>query len=171
MLDKILVAIDASASSDLAFDTALAMAKSLSAELLLVHILDASAYDSPKQPMMLVDGFSQDADSSVQSKYETQWEQYEDRYGTLLKQKRAEAEAVGVTATHLQVHGTTARKICELAKMNDIDLIVVGNRDRTDKNSISGYLVHHAPCSVTVVHQKAHQTPVSETERLEAVAV
>ena len=71
MLDKILVAIDASASSDSAFDTALSMAKSLKADLLLVHVLDASAYDSPNQPMVLVDSFFQDADSSVQSKYET----------------------------------------------------------------------------------------------------
>lgn len=171
MLNKILVAIDASGSSDLAFDTALVMAKALGTELLLAHVLDASAYDSPKQPMALVGGFSQDADSSVQNKYEMQWEQYEDSYSTLLTQKRAEAEAAGVTATHVQAHGTTARKICELARMNNIDLIVSGNRDRTDKNSISSYLVHHAPCSVTVVHPTAHQASDSQIERSEAVAV
>ena len=147
------------------------MANALNAELLLVHILDATAYDSPKQPMVLVSSFSQDADNSAQTKYETQWEQYADRYGSLLKQKQSEAKAAGVTATHLQTHGTTARKICELAKMNNIDLIVLGSRDRTDKNSISGYLVHHAPCSVTVEHPKAQQTPAAEAERLAAVTV
>ncbi len=48
MLSKILVPIDESASSEWAFDMALAMAKPLNAELLLVHILEAFAYDSPE---------------------------------------------------------------------------------------------------------------------------
>ncbi|MGB3767248.1 MAG: universal stress protein [Phormidesmis sp.] len=158
MLNKILVPIDESASSDWAFDTALAMAKSLKAELVLVHVLEIFAYDSPKQPFVLVETFSKPVDSAAQKDYEHKWQQFEDRYGALLNQKRAEAEAAGVKATHLQVQGEPGQKIREAAKSHNVDLIVVGNRDRTNHSSISNYLVRHAPCSVTVVHPKAHSS-------------
>lgn len=171
MLSKILVPIDESASSDWAFDMALAMAKPLQAELLLVHVLEAFAYDSPKQPFVLVENFSKDVESSAQKEYEQEWQQFEDRYGTLLKQKRAEAEAAGVKATHLQVQGDPGQKIREVAKTHNVDLIVAGNRDRTNHSSVSNYLVRHAPCSVTVVHPKAHYPSITRTDIAEAVAV
>lgn len=171
MISKILVAIDESASSDWAFDTALAIARSLDAKLLLVHVLDAFAYDSPKQPLVVTDSFLQATGSSAQQEYEQRWQQFEDRYSGLLNKKQKEAEAAGVVATCLQAKGTPERKLCEAAKKNDIDLIVVGNRDRTNHSNISNYLVYHAPCSVTVVHPKAAQPSVFGTKRLEAVAV
>jgi len=171
MLNKILVAIDESASSDWAFDTALDMAKALKAELLLVHVLDAFSSDSPRHPQILVGSFVRDLESSAQKEYNDEWQQFEDRYGTLLKQKREEAEAAGVVTTHLQVQGTPERKICEVAKANSIDLIVAGSRDRTNSSSITNYLTRHAPCSVTVVHPKAYSHATSLTERSEAVAV
>lgn len=165
MLNKILVAVDESASSDWAFDAALAMAKPLGAELLLVHVLEVFASDSPKRPAALVGNVSgDDVDSSSQKKSEQAWKQFEDRYGTLLKQKRADAEAADVVVTHLQVPGEPGPKIREIAKNHNIDLIVVGNRDRTNKNSISNYLVRHAPCSVTVVHPKATYNPIAQRE-------
>lgn len=171
MLSKILVLIDESASSEWAFDMALAMAKPLNAELLLVHILEAFAYDSPEQPLVSAESFLKDVESSAQKEYEQEWQQFEDRYSTLLKQKRAEAEAVGVTAIHLQAKGAVPeRTIREIAKTNNVDLIVVGNRDRTNPNSISSYLVRHAPCSVTVVHPKAHNSETARTNLSKAVA-
>ncbi len=171
MIKKILVAIDESASSDWALDTALAMAKPLGADLLLVHVLDAFAYDSPQQPLASTDSFLQVINSTVQQEYAQRWQQFEDRYSDLLETKQAEAEAAGVVATCLKVQGSPERKLCEAAKTNDVDLIVVGNRDRTNPSNISNYLVHHAPCSVTVVHPKAPQPSVFGTKRTEAVAV
>ncbi|MGC1308395.1 MAG: universal stress protein [Phormidesmis sp.] len=176
MLSKILVAIDESGSSEWAFDTALTMAKSLKARLLLVHVLDAFSANGPKHPCVMVENFSMDVESSAQKKFEQQWQQFENRYDTLLKQKQAAAEAAGVTATYLQPKGLPGQKICEIAKTNNIDLIVVGNRDRTNRKeladgSVSNYLVHHAPCSVTVVHPKAEQAAISQTDFARAVAV
>lgn len=171
MLSKILVTIDESASSEWAFDTALDMAKALNAELLLVHVLNAFSFDSPRHPQLLVGSYARIIESSAQKEYEQAWQQFEDRYGNLLKQRRAEAEAAGVVATHLQVQGTPERKICEVAKTHNIDLIVTGCRDRTNQSSISSYLTRHAPCSVTVVHPKAASPAVGLTERAEAVAV
>ncbi len=171
MLSKILVPIDESASSDWAFDMALALAKPLNAELLLVHVLETFAYNSPKQPSVLVENFSKAVESSAQQEYEQEWQQFENHYGTVLKQKRSEAEAAGVKATHLQVQGDPGQKIREVAKTHNIDLIVAGNRDRTNHSSVSNYLVRHAPCSVTVVHPKAHYSSATRTSLSEAVAI
>lgn len=160
MLNKILVAIDESASSQWAFDTALSMAKALEAQLLLVHIVDAFSPNSPKHPCVSTESFSMDVESPAQKEYEQRWQAFMDRYSTLLEQKQADAEAVGVATTYIHTQGIPGQKICEIAKTNSIDLIVVGNHDRTnqvelDRGSVSNYLVHHAPCSVTVVHPKA----------------
>ena len=160
MLSKILVAIDESASSQWAFDTALPMAKALEAQLLLVHIVDAFSPNSPKHPCVSTESFSMDVESPAQKAYEQRWQAFMNRYDTLLEQKQAEAKAAGVATTYLQTQGIPGQKICEIAKANNIDLIVVGNHDRTnqeelDRGSVSNYLVHHAPCSVTVVHPKA----------------
>lgn len=160
MLRKILVAIDESAASQWAFDTALSMAKPLEAQLLLVHIVDGFSPNSPKHPCVSAESFSMDVESSAQKEYEQQWQALMDRNDTLLKQRQAEAKTAGVAATYLQTQGIPGQKICEIARTNNIDLIIVGNRDRTNKaelvrGSVSNYLVHHAPCSVTVVHPKA----------------
>ena len=171
MLNKILVAIDESGSSDWAFDTAIAMAKSLEAQLLLVHVLDSSSPDSPKSPCALVGSLLMDRESAAQNEYEQELQKFEDYYDTFLKQKQTEAESAGVTASYLQTYGLPEQKLCEIAKKNSIDLIVAGNRDRTNSNSISNYLVRHAPCSVTVVHPKAHYETASQTSRREAVSV
>ncbi len=171
MLNKILVAIDESASSEWAFDEALTLAKALEAELLLVHVLEAFASDSPKQPLVSAAIFSRGVDSPAQKEYEQEWQQFENRYVTLLKQRQAQAEATGITANYLQAQGAPERQIREIAKTHDIDLIVLGNRDRTNPNSISNYLVHHAPCSVTVVHPKANDRESSRTNLSEVVAV
>ena len=171
MISKILVAIDESASSEWAFDTALTMAGSLKADLLLVHILDSFSPDSPQPPCVSVDSFLMDRQNLAQSKYEQRWQQVENRYDRLLQSRQADAEAAGVVATHLQERGMPAQKICEAAKKNGVDLIVVGNRDRTNQNSISNYLVHHAPCSVTVVHPKTHYEAFLQTDVSSAVAV
>lgn len=167
MLNKILVALDESASSQWAFDTALSMAKALEAELLLVHIVDAFSSNSPKHPCVSAESFSMGVENSAQKEYEQQWQTFINRYDTLLEQKRAEAEAVGVTTTYVQTQGTPGQKICEIAKTNNIDLIVVGNRDRTNQKelehgSVSNYLSHHASCSVTIVHPKAHSAASSQ---------
>lgn len=175
MLRKILVAVDESASSEWAFDTALTMAKSLEASLVLVHVLDAFSANSPKHPCVMVESFSMDLESSAQKAYEQKWQQFVDRHSTLLKQRQLDANAAGVEATCIQTQGIPGQKICEIARTSDIDLIVVGNRDRTnqkelDYGSVSNYLVHHAPCSVTVVHPKAHQETASQVSSSKVAA-
>ncbi|MEO0647750.1 MAG: universal stress protein [Cyanobacteria bacterium J06650_10] len=62
-----------------------------------------------------------------------------------------------MSCEYIQPHGHPGLVICQAATENDADLIVVGNRDQTTLisitlGSVSNYVLHHAPCSVTVVH-------------------
>lgn len=52
--------------------------------------------------------------------------------------------------------GDPGQRICDVATEEDIELIIIGSRDRgllerIFSPSVSSYVVHHAPCSVLVV--------------------
>lgn len=157
MLNKLLVGIDESASSEWAFETALELAKALRAELVLVHVLDILALDNHRNPIKLVDNYLDALDEQTQADYELKMTEFAGRYNALLQERQAAAKAADVTVHCLQPHGSPGPVICQAASDNHVDLIVVGNRDRSTLNelapgSVSNYVVHHAPCSVTVVH-------------------
>lgn len=157
MLNKILVAIDDSYASQCAFETALQLSNSLEAELMLVHILDISASDGPGHPFVSVDPlvFIQN-ESKIKADYEDRMTKFVSRYDALLKEKQAEAEALGIRVQYMQPYGRPGPAICRVAEENHIDLIVIGSRDRSTlkelvPGSVSNYIVHRAPCSVTIV--------------------
>ncbi len=56
-----------------------------------------------------------------------------------------------------QIWGHTAEAICDYAKDNSFDLIVIGSRGRSAfarllLGSVSAQVAHHSPCPVTIVH-------------------
>ncbi len=98
MLNKLLVAIDESAASDWAFETAPNSPGALNAELILVHVLDIYASSSPVSPFTLVDNCLSNLDEKAQKDYESKMTEYASRYDALLEEKQAKAKAAGVTA-------------------------------------------------------------------------
>jgi len=157
MLNTLLVGIDDSGSSQWAFEMALKLSKALGAELLLVHVLDIFAPDGAKNPIRLVDSCLSELDEEAQKAYELKINKLVDRYETMLKEKQAEANAARVKARYLQPYGRPGPAICKVADEHNVDLIIVGNRDRSTlkelvPGSVSNYVVHHALCSVTIVH-------------------
>ena len=157
MISHILVAIDHSAASHRAFDTALGLAKDLGTELSLVHALDVFDPASPQRPRVLVNGYSMDLDRLLRESYERQWAEFVDRYESLLKQKQEEASVVDVSANYRQPYGRPGPAICQAAKEVHADLIIVGSHGRKGLSemilgSVSNYIMHHAPCSVMVIH-------------------
>ncbi|MEN8447161.1 MAG: universal stress protein [Cyanobacteria bacterium J06555_13] len=157
MLNKILVAIDSSAASQRVFETGVAFAKALEAELILVHALDVFDPASPQHPIIPVDNYSMKLDKIVQENYEKEWRAFVDHSEALLKQKQTDAEAVGIRTSHEMPYGRPGPAICKAAKTVQADLIVVGSRGRSGLQelvlgSVSNYIMHHATCSVTVVH-------------------
>ena len=165
MLNKILVAIDDSFASQCAFETGLQLSRALGAELILVHVLDVLASDGPENPFVTVDPlvFIQN-EKKIKTDYEEKMIKFVARYDALLKEKQKEAEAAGVVTQYALPHGRPGLAICKVAKENNIDLIVIGNRDRSTlkelvPGSVSNYVVHRAPCSVTIVHPDSYEKP------------
>jgi nucleotide-binding universal stress UspA family protein len=67
------------------------------------------------------------------------------------------AQAAGVAVEFSQNVGDPAITICAVAKSWEADLILVGSRGRRGLSelvlgSVSNHIMHHAPCSVLVVH-------------------
>ena len=169
MLKKILVAMDDSVASQWAFETALELAQALQAELLMVHALDVFASSSPQHPDMLSNSTSPEVSGMVKKEYEQKWGELVKRYDTFLQQKQTEAEATGVSARYVQPYGRPGPAICHVASAQDSDLIVVGNRDHTHLQelvlgSVSHYILHHAPCSVTVIHTGQRRQATAQSQ-------
>ena len=169
MFSKVLVAIDSSAASRRAFASALKLAKGLNAELALVHALDVFDPASPEHPTIPADSYSMALDSMVRETYEKQWAEFVEHFEALLKQKQEEAEALGLTARYSQPYGRPGPAICKAAKTLKADLIVVGSRgykglQEMFLGSVSNYIMHHAPCSVTVIHPRDTVDPLDSVE-------
>lgn len=169
MLNHILVAIDQSPVSQQAFTTALELAQALNATITLIHALDAFDPASPERPNIPVDSYSMELDEIVRKNYEHEWSEFVNHYDALLKQLQEQAAAVGVRAHYLQPYGHTGPVICKTAATANVDLIVVGSHGRTGLTemllgSVSNYIMHHAACSVLIVHEPSASTVDAETE-------
>lgn len=171
MLEKIMVAMDESAASEWAFELALEMANALNAELMLIHVLDVYSPTAPRQPHTWADS-SMEIDEVAHEDYRNKWAEFVNRHDALLKNHQDKAATVGVTAHAKQPYGHPGPAITKAAKQDDIDLIVVGSHDPTTTKvsalgSVSNYLVHRSPCSVTVVHpdnKKGSETYLDRSE-------
>ncbi|MGB3135642.1 MAG: universal stress protein [Nodosilinea sp.] len=160
MFEHILVAIDPSASSHCAFDAALNLAQTLAAQLTLVHALDRADPDGPRQPYIPTSRYSAELNNILQTDYEYRWEKFIRYYDSLLKQKQAAAEAVGVRVSYLQPCGCPGPALCSTAKNSQADLIVAGSHSRDGLSEVflyraSRYVMYHAPCPVLIVNPQA----------------
>lgn len=135
-MQKILVGTDTSASADLAVEAAAELARAQDAELVVLYVkppLDArEVFDPRKLP---------DA-----SRY---LEAMAARFNGVKVRTRIEA-------------GDPAEAVCDVAKEEAIDTIVVGNRGTHGRKrwflgSVPNAVVQHAPCSVFIVDTRSAQ--------------
>lgn len=165
MIKKILVAVDESYASQCAFETALQLSKALKAELLLVHVIDIFASGAPSNPLMTVDPLRTiQNEKKIQADYKAKMTEFVNHYDALLQERQTEAKGAGVVVQYVKPYGRPGPTICTVAKENNVGLIVIGNRDRSTlkelvPGSVSNYVVHHAPCSVTIVHSDNYSEP------------
>jgi nucleotide-binding universal stress UspA family protein len=157
MLQKILLAIGDSANSDQVLESGLTLAEKLSAEILILHVLDPlvphnlSAVESP-----LVGGVLPILDNRAIEQHIQAWNEYERTWIDRLQAYAAQAKACGVKAETLQNYGDSGPLICEAAKNWAADTVLMGRNQKSLLNEIllgstSNYVVHHAPCSVIVI--------------------
>ena len=168
MFKKILVALDHSETSATVFTEAVELAKKLQASLMLVHVL--SSYENgdagvpfPTPPEAYGMGLSEVAWNS----YAKRWQAYEAEGLEKLRGYQQRAQAAGLEAEFSQNTGMAGERLCDVARMWDADLILVGSRGRRGLSelfmgSVSNYVTHHATCSVLVIHHQGNKEAIAE---------
>jgi len=158
MFHKILVAIDRSPLGEHIFGKALDLAKTLQAELMILHVLSADEAGSPQMPISAT-GLrpSPMIEVTVFEIYQKQWQEFEAQGLEFLQSHAQTATDAGVKTEFTQTSGYPGRVICDLAQNWQSDLIVVGRRGTSSLNelfmgSVSNYVLHHAPCEILTIH-------------------
>ena len=143
MYQHIMVPIDGSKQSLLAFKKAVCLAKQTQASLLLVHIIDTRNYQSI---------LTYDASLAKESKEESE-KQMTDCYHYAKEQGIQNIETV-------IKFGSPREEICyHLPEKYHIDYIMMGATglnvvERLLLGSVSDYVTRYAPCDVTIVRTK-----------------
>ena len=167
MIDKILVAIDRSAQNKSVFDSAVSLAKTTGATLMLLHVLSEDEEGYPILPTYAYYPMLSDSEYEL---YEEKLAQYKQSGIDFLKNLTEIATIAGVTAEYTQLAGNPGRVICELASTLSVHLILVGSRGLKGLKemflgSVSNYVTHHAPCSVLII-----RTAIDDESNLDSVA-
>lgn len=167
MFKKILVALDRSEMGKQVFAEALALAKLTGATLMLQHVLSAEEEGSPYVPMLSNFDYYPGLGAQSFEYYQQQWNSFKNDGLNMLQSFCAEANTAEVNAEFTQSLGLPGRLICELAHTWGADLIVIGRRGRSGLaeiflGSVSNYVLHHAPCSVQIVHFTANLPKTEE---------
>lgn len=162
MFKKILVALDNSAHRHEVFQKALDLAQATGADLMLVHVLSAYEEGSPGIPIRSYQAYYPVLEDSTWRLYQKRWEEFEAQGIAQLRQELDRARAAGVSAEFTQTSGEPAATICGVAGSWGADLIMVGSHGRKGLSelllgSVSNYVMHHAHCSVLVVHHNNGQ--------------
>lgn len=157
MRQRILVALDHSATNTTVFQKATELAQALRGRLMLCHCLT----DITPAPATMMETASIGVYGSPYT------HDLIERSQALRKEKRQETMSwlhglqaqlsdLDLTVEFDTQIGESGHYICQLAQSWQADLIVVGRRGRSGLSeilmgSVSNYVVHHAPCSVLVV--------------------
>jgi nucleotide-binding universal stress UspA family protein len=160
MFKKILVALDRSEIGQQVFEEALSLAKLTQASLMLVHVLSSEEEGSPYVPMVSNFDYYPGLSSQSFELYQKQWDTFKNLGIQMLQSFCAQANTAGVSTEFTQNIGNPGRIICDLAHSYGADLIVMGRRGHSGLielflGSVSNYVLHHALCTVHVVHLSA----------------
>ncbi|MBE7413065.1 MAG: universal stress protein [Leptospiraceae bacterium] len=138
-IKRILIPIDGSASSKKALELGISIAKAAKAEVFVLEVVEEFGplpgyYENPPAGKERVKWIS---------------DQRLEKVHTIL-------DSSDIKWKRLVEEGYPAEKICEVASKEKIDQIVIGSRGNSAfarflVGSVSDRVVHHAPCSVTVV--------------------
>lgn len=169
MINKILIAVDRSQNNKLVFDTAVSLAQTNSADLMLLHILSKK---EPDHPILPAYNYYPIVEEMNYETYQNEYAKYEQNGIELLKNLTEKATAAGISTEFTQSTGNPGQMICQLATNWSADLIVVGSRGLQGLKemflgSVSNYVTHHAPCSVLIVRNSSNLESTSKLSELE----
>ena len=176
MFKKILVALDHSTASQQVFEKALSIAKTNQSNLILLHVLSTEESDSPMMSPYLIDHRKRCIHvpprimRQANEVFDREWSNFTHKGLEILRTYAQKAIAAGVKTEFEQIMGHPDSTICDFARSCQADVIVIGRRGHSGLKemllgSVSNYVVHHAPCSVLLVHTpKGDAIPVEDVE-------
>jgi nucleotide-binding universal stress UspA family protein len=153
---KVLAAIDTSESSHKALEQALRFITHQETTFILLGV------EAPIMlpPTSVVPGFLGD-DPQIAFQEEAELSQIEQEHtAAALRWAENLCQQAGVSCTSCSEYGDPKHVICDVARQEQCDLIVVGSHgygvfERMLMGSVSDYVVHHAHCAVMVVRDGA----------------
>ena len=169
MINKILVAVDRFEREQSIFNTAVSLAQTNNAKLMLLNIRSPI---EANYPALITDIYYPMANNREYEMYQQQIEDYRQEELNFLQDLTKKAIAVGVDAEHRQLIGNPGQIICRIAATWSADLILVGSRGLKGLKemflgSVSNYVTHHAPCSVLIVRHPTDTKPRSPSSESE----
>ncbi|MDY6781700.1 MAG: universal stress protein [Cyanobacteriota bacterium] len=154
--EKILAALDRSSHSDLVFEQALNLAQKEGAKLMLFHGIPLDQHQG-----LFLHEFELTTEPLARyaSALQTELERQQTEIQQWLSDYCQNAKKLGITVESKVGFGEPGKVICDLARRWDADLIVLGRRGLTGMmemlmGSVSSYVVHRAPCTVSIVQSK-----------------
>ena len=156
MYRHILVALDNTELSGVVLEQAIALAQGICAKLTLLHVLCSEEGVSPVMPLMPLPDYYPALAATTLEQYQEEWEAFSVKSLEHLAAAKAQAQAAGVMAEHLQKGGRPGATICEVAQELGVDLIILGRRGHSGLSellmgSVSNYVMHHAETSAVLV--------------------
>ena len=170
MFEKILVAIDTNEPDEAVFEAALDLAQTTQAELLILGVLSSdSSGDLSSMAYPNLVGYPFTIPESAWSAYQEQYEIRRDRGIEVLSHLQRRAVRMGVQAKSSQEFGDPGTVICDRARKEKANLVVVGTHGRRGldefvSGSVSSYVMHRAPCSVLIVRAQSVDTETAKRE-------
>ncbi len=158
MFKKLLVAIDLSQMGEQVFNVALSLAKLTQADLMVMHVLTPDEDGSPELVDFVSLAYHPAVTDVFLESYHNQWTEFEKQGLSYLQHLTEQAQLEGVNIEISQNYGKPGSTICAVADSWGAELIVVGRRGLSGLSgifagSVSNYVLHHAPCSVLIVHR------------------
>ncbi|MFM2432774.1 MAG: hypothetical protein RLZZ511_3988 [Cyanobacteriota bacterium] len=153
LFQRILVAIEPTTAAMLV-DQAITLAQRHQSHLLFTHI--GAAFDETSAASVLypgLDALYPTFNSPVLQHYSDEWVRAEARNRDWLRGFAQRAANAGVEADIHQQLGEPGPLLCEIAREQNVDLLLVGRRGRSGLSelflgSVSNYVLHHSPCAV-----------------------
>ena len=140
---RFLVPVDFSEYATRALDYAMSLANKLGARLTLLHVIESLPLGGVDMGVVIPYTSIQDLETEIMSSMHDYLER---------------ATAAGLEGEIAVVHGVPFHEIVEMAKIQQVDLIVMGTHGRTGLQhvllgSVAEKVVRLAPCPVLVVRQ------------------
>ena len=157
-MKKILIALDYDPTAEIIAEKGYALAKAISAEVVLVHVIAEPAYYSSMEysPVMGFTGFTGFNDGNIPEVVD----QLKIESHRFLEQSRDHLGDPAIKT--LVVEGIFSESILEAAKNENADIIVMGSHGRTGidrilMGSISEDVLHHSSVPLYIIPTKAFE--------------